>query len=67
MTLQAADSDALTERQAQDLVRRLGRVVGKSPETLRDVLMDLPPADIAVLETVTEITKRRSRQRYDTL
>lgn len=59
-TSQATDEN-LTKREANALATRLRKALtyGKAAS---DVLIDLPPADIAALETFAGIVKERSKQ-----
>lgn len=57
----SADID-LTKRQAHALARRLRKALVLHSKTASGVLLDLPPADIAVLETFAHITNKRSKE-----
>lgn len=56
------NSDTLTRREALYLIKRLRRTVIVKEDVLCSVLLDLSPADIEVLETLTGITKQRRRE-----
>lgn len=57
----ATDIKELTSREATRLVDRLRHVALTQPLVMRDVLTDLPDADINVLRGVLKIAKERAK------
>lgn len=62
MATAEADINVLSLREARRLVERLRTTSLAEPGVMRDVLLDLPDADIDVLRGVLRITKERAKQ-----
>lgn len=56
-----ATDETITRREANALTTRLRKALTHG-RTASDVLIDLPPADIATLETFAGIVKERSKE-----
>jgi len=58
MVNQNADTNTLTARDAARIARGLKRAVSR-PSAMRELLLDLPPADIDVLRGVIRLVEKR--------
>ena len=66
-TMLNGNSAAVTELSKTEvaaLVKRLRRALGVSSIVIGEVLRDLAPDDIAVLETFAQITRRRAKDQF---